>query len=252
MTTTLTCSDGIATVRRTPWDERVLGYPTAEILNLQSTTIAGAEAVLSLIEDWARAEDVGYMNGRFTDDRNIRAALERCGYMNVETTLDMAGKPPITLPRVPTKLAVTLERMAESDVPLAQKIALDSFHHGRLLEDPAIPEVAARQRTANWVADLASQGLALGAHASGRMVGFHCENVEADNAALILTGVREDDSAFALPLWCAVLESLRSRGVKRITAPVSAANTGVINVYSTLGFKVHRTWFGFRKMLARA
>ena len=45
------------------------------------------------------------------------------------------------------------------------------------------------------------------------------------------------------------LESLADRGVTSCSTLISAANTGIVNLYAKLGFHYDKTLFGFRKYL---
>ena len=53
----------------------------------------------------------------------------------------------------------------------------------------------------------------------------------------------------AMPLWVTALESLAARDIQRCTTLVSAANTGIINLYARLGFQFNTSLTGFRKFL---
>ena len=120
-----------------------------------------------------------------------------------------------------------------------------------LLEGPAFAPARAANRTANRVEDHGTGGLAQVAESGGRTIGCHAERVnpERRSAELLLTGATAPYAMLALPLWVTALESLAARDIQQCTTLVSAANTGILNLYARLGFHFNSTLFGFRKFL---
>lgn len=239
-------------LRRTPWDARALGFGTAELLALPEVEDAAARELLAQAEGWCRGQGVRYVIGRApAAARGWRAALEAAGWACVECSLTLSRTGMGGLPEVPAAMRPTLRPATAADVPALRRIAHEDFAHGRLLEDPLVDVEAARTRTANWIEELAGDGLAWTAEARGRVIGFHAERVDAaaGEAELILTGAAASHAVLALPLWTVALEALAARGIGRCRTLVSAANTGVLNLYARLGFQFHDTLFGYRKLL---
>lgn len=238
--------------RLTPWDERALGYVTAEITRLDAATAIDATALLNQAEAWARQLDVHYLFGRIDANAHVlRAALLGGDFQFVETSLTVSRSGMGQLPTVPRGMLPTLRPAVTSDITLLRSIAADDFVHGRFLEDPAIDPAHARLRTANWVEDLVNANLVQTAESRGRIIGFHAERVFPDEhrAELLLTGAAAPYAMLAMPLWVTALESLASRDIQRCTTLVSAANTGIINLYARLGFQFNSSLNGFRKFL---
>ncbi len=243
---------GSADVRLTPWDERALGMRTAEIVRLQVDTTETAVELLEQAEHWCAGQDVRYLFGRFDAACGpAKAGVLATGHAIVECSLTLARNGFDGLPAVPERMRPRLRDVAADDIEELKRIAREDFHHGRFLEDPAIGRDLAAARTANWVGDLVQQGLMRTAESGGRVVGFHAERVPADgrHADLILTGATARYAVLALPLWTVALESLRDRGVASCSTLVSAANTGIVNLYAKLGFRYESTLFGFRKFI---
>jgi len=240
------------TARLTPWDERALGFGTAEITRLDADIVADATHLLDDVHIWARDHDVRYLFGRVDANAHLlRGALQAGGFQFVETSLTVSRNGLGKLPRVPLGMLPTLRRSVESDVPTLRRIAQEDFGHGRFLEDPAIDEARSRVRTANWIEDLAIGGLAYTAESRGRIIGFHAERIHADDrrAELLLTGAAAPYAMLAMPLWVTALTSLAERNIERCNTLVSAANTGVVNLYAQLGFQFNSSLTGFRKFL---
>ncbi|MDC7807950.1 hypothetical protein PQS31_14140 [Luteimonas sp BLCC-B24] len=238
--------------RLTPWDERALGFVTAEVTHFEAELAQDAAALLAGLEQWASALAVRYLFGRVdANDQLLRAALAAGDFRFVETSLTVSRSSAHTLPAVPQGMRPSLRPAVADDIPTLRRIAQDDFHHGRFLEDPAIDTRAARARTANWVEDLVAGGLAYTAESRGRIIGFHAERVHAAErcAELLLTGVAAPYAMLAVPLWVTALEALGARDIQSCTTLVSAANTGILNLYARLGFQFNSSLTGFRKSL---
>jgi len=243
---------GRITARLTPWDERALGFVTAEITQLEIAKVEQADALFNELQAWCAANAVHYIFGRVDAARPLaKAALLMHGYAFVETSLTVSRSGFDNLPAVPRGMLPTLRRALPTDIPVLRKIAADDFAHGRFLEDPCIDPQRAALRTANWIEDLVNGGLAYVAESRGRTIGFHAERVADDkrNCELLLTGASSAYAMLALPVWITALESLSARRIPRCTTLVSAANTGILNLYARLGFHFDTTLFGFRKFL---
>jgi hypothetical protein len=148
-------------------------------------------------------------------------------------------------------MRATLASADDVTVEAAADILRTEFQHGRFLEDPWVPESAARRRNENWLRDLYRAGDVQIASIGGRVAGFHVDRVDAaaGTGDLVLTGVCRELPGAALPTWVAALEQLHTRGVHLVTTMVSAGNVGVLNLYSSLGFKVVQAHLGYRKVL---
>jgi hypothetical protein len=242
---------GIA-VRLTPWDERALGFVTAEVTAFDITATDQAGALLDEVEQWCTSQSVHYLFGRIDAARPVaKAALLQHGYQFVETSLTVSRSGFANLPTVPRGMLPMLRPATMADIPELRRIAATDFAHGRFLEDPAIDPTRAAGRTANWVEDLVTGGFAYVAESRGRTIGFHAERVNSEQrtAELLLTGATAPYAMLALPLWVTALESLAARDIQQCTTLISAANTGILNLYARLGFHFNSTLLGFRKLL---
>jgi len=243
---------GRAEVRLTPWDERALGMRTAEIVRLDIGVASAAGSLIAEVERWGRANGVQYLFGRVDAAApSAKKAVLAAGFGIVECSIALSRAGFAGLPAVPARMRPALRPVEEADIAELERIARDDFHHGRFLEDPAIDTALSAARTANWIGDLARQRLAYAATLNGKVIGFHAERMSADgrHADLILTGVTGRYAIMAMPLWITALESLSARGVQDCSTLISAANTGIVNLYARLGFRFDTTLFGFRKYL---
>lgn len=243
---------GRIAARLTPWDERALGFVTAEVTAFEIDAIDQAGALLDELDQWCSSQSVHYLFGRIDATSLVaKSALLQYGYQFVETSLTVSRSGFANLPTVPRGMLPTLRPATAVDIPELRRIAATDFAHGRFLEDPAINPERAASRTANWVEDLVTGGLAYVAESRGKTIGFHAEraNPEQRSAELLLTGATAPYAMLALPLWVTALESLAARDIQQCTTLVSAANTSILNLYARLGFHFNSTLFGFRKFL---
>lgn len=243
---------GRIAARLTPWDERALGFVTAEVTALEITTVGQAGPLLDALEQWCASQSVHYLFGRINAMHALpKAALLLHGYQFVETSLTVSRSGFANLPPVPRGMLPALRPATSADIPELRRIAATDFAHGRFLEDPAIDAGRAAERTANWIEDMVTGGLAQVAESRGRTIGFHAERVDIPqrSAELLLTGATAPYAMLALPLWITALEALAAREIQQCTTLVSAANTGILNLYARLGFHFNSTLFGFRKFL---
>lgn len=247
----LSHADGSLKARLTPWDERALGFATAEITQMQASD-EEARNLLAQLGEWANDHQVRYIFGRVDANAHpLRGALLQANFQFVETSLTLSRSGMGNLPVVPRGMLPVLRPATAEDIPALREIAHADFGHGRFLEDPAIDPRLARLRTANWIEDLITGGLAWAAESRGRIIGFHAERIhqEQHHAELLLTGAAASYAMLAVPLWITALESLAARDIQRCTTLVSAANTGIVNLYARLGFQFNNTLTGFRKFL---
>ncbi|MBU8975638.1 MULTISPECIES: GNAT family protein [unclassified Lysobacter] len=243
---------GRAEVRLTPWDERALGMRTAEIVRLEVSDDPAGRPLIEEVERWGRENGVRYLFGRVDAAApSAKKAVLDAGFAIVECSIALSRAGFAGLPPVPARMRPALRPAEEADIGELERIARDDFNHGRFLEDPAIDPALAAARTANWIGDLVRQRLAYAATSNGKLIGFHAERVSADgrHADLILTGATGRYAIMAMPLWITALESLSARGVQDCSTLISAANTGIVNLYARLGFRFDTTLFGFRKYL---
>ena len=243
---------GRLSARLTPWDERALGFATAEVTAFHTADADTAKQLLAQAQAWASEQDLRYLFGRVDgNDHLLRGALLEADFRFVETSLTVSRSGMGSLPVVPRGMLPTLRPATAADIPLLRQIAHDDFGHGRFLEDPAIDVARARQRTANWIEDLVNGGQAYAAESRGRVIGFHAERAYPGEhrAELLLTGAAAPYAMLAVPLWVTALQSLADRDIQHCTTLVSAANTGILNLYSRLGFQFNSTLTGFRKFL---
>ena len=250
-TSRVECGEGHLEWRSTPWDGRVLGAQTAEIMTLVHEGEANALGLVGVaLEGW-RAAGVAFVVSRIpTADVVTRGALAAHGFWCVEQSLRLRH-PRLRdgLPAMRRLGMIVDEPSSEDDFLRVAEIARRDFHFGRIHEDPRVPAALAGERNFQWVGDLRRQGREFRVlRVRGRVEGFHVQAVREGCADLILTGTSAAAAMLSLPFWCTVLSELGERGVVEARTMVSAANVGVMTLYARLGFSFEKSLAGYHWM----
>lgn len=238
-------------LKDTPWDARAFGRPTQDLvacaLAAENDGPPHLDAELfSCLEERCADGGIALVTARIdADRRHAIGRFQAAGFRQVETVYRLAlpnlsrFSPP---PRLRT-LALREARPADAPALIAQ--AAGTFRYGRFAEDPAIPEAVNRDRQIDWMEGLLAGGSrVLVADLAGEPAAFMAVTVDGDGAQLVLGGTRPTAAALALPLWSSVLQLLRAEGVRRVSATISAANLGVVNLYASLGFRFEQVLAG--------
>jgi GNAT superfamily N-acetyltransferase len=138
---------------------------------------------------------------------------------------------------------ISLRRAQREDWAAIESIASQSFHHGRYHADPIFPRELAHLRYRHWIRralaaeDSPDRVYALGE--LGSVNGFYHVTVEGTTSDLRLAALSPElqGTMLGFDLYASMLRLLKSSGVRQVLTNISAANTGVMNIYSMLGFR---------------
>lgn len=203
---------------RTPWDARVFGFETYEIMEASEAALAAAEQ----------------MSGHFTvrvDPLAPKESLHRHGFYYCDTLIE----PHCRLERFTGHAhdAVAVAR----GVPFEQVGALagETFLHGRFHRDFAIDRRLADARYGAWLRDLCDAGRCLGLLFDGGLAGFLCH----DRNRIVLHALRERyrGRGLAKYFWSAACRELFAQGYDELRSSISASNMAALNLYASLGFR---------------
>lgn len=237
--------------RDTPWDQRVLGFNTNEILSINYSSDKSLSELLELFEKECRSRNVLFTVSRFDASRfELKSMMHQHGYYLAEMSFQLL-KNDMQQSEFSSekKLNLKLERPREEDFGQMQQIARDDFHFGRILEDPNIDRQKARARSFHWIEDLRRQEKEFWViRQNERVIGFWIQQVEGASASLILAGTAEKASMLALPFWKLCLQDLQLRNVLEVRTLISSANVRAVNLYRHLEFKFERALLGLHRM----
>lgn len=237
--------------RRTPWDEKSLGLKTAELFIEETSDSGLLKKAIKNEEQALRDEGVQLIYTRVNGSKiDLKAVLHECEFYFAETTLVLSRKGLNNYKPIKA-LKVDLEDLLPVDIDKIKHIAENSFYFGRFHEDPFVSTQKARLRFSNWIDDLVDQNVDFKVAKKGQLIiGFNCQKKLTESVVdLTLSGCKVGCELYVTALWNEIMLYNQSKGIHRITTKISACNLGVLNLYTTLGFKVTETLFGFHKFL---
>jgi hypothetical protein len=251
--TTVAVGGATLTWRLTPWDQRALGVPTAEITSLGGEP-ADVPALLARFDAVCAEHAIGMAITRIpAEARAEKLHLQEAGWRYVETShplhlepipADFAALGAVGRRRVPVELATL------ADQPELAALAAAAFDHSRFHEDPRVHVARARARHGGWIADGFARGDECLVHRdrAGAIAALMTYRRRGDAVQLFLGGPRPGAELIAPMFWVAVLDALRERGARRVDTRVSAANLGAMRLHLALGFVTVGCDLGFARL----
>lgn len=236
--------------RRTHWDERVFGFPCAEITYFQTAHMESGLDVLRQFETWAQAQGVQFAYGRFEPTRLVKQAVQQAGFYFAEASYrirhhKLQGSEAFDRLIRPGPV---LEPATEADHEALRTILATDFEHGRIHEDPWVAPAAASLRYRNWLTDLLAQQHEVYTYSlKGEVIGLHIQRGEGEKVDLVLTGVKRSHALLGVSLWAEVLRLNRLRGAHEMHTLISAANVPITNLYRRFEFQFEALLLGFHK-----
>ena len=229
-----------------PWDGEPLGLSAQNIVDFVADTEENANILVDLF-------DIAYRKTHYSsiriDSRDIlqAKALGRAGYHMTEVVMKVTG--------VLSKINLDTSQFSKFSFELASpedynhitEYSIKYFDHGKFHEDPLISRKAANLRNTNMVKDLTSSYTTHVGRVGSNILGFMILDCNNDSIELLLGGIHPDYRHLSYAFWNRVFYEYKSKGVKKVTTTISAANIPVVNLYSRLGFKFNQSLYGFRK-----
>jgi hypothetical protein len=231
------------TVYVVPWDTEIFGFPVGTYTPGDPAAIErDVRDVSERLAAWAAARDVELVSCTVAaDDRGWRAVLPELAFTVVEQTvrirlrLQAFSAPP---PTTPVRLA------GPDDVDQIEEIAGHAFRHGRYHADPRFSPELADRRYRYWVRstlrsnDPLDRVYVLG-H-PGTVKGFFQLRLNENRADVGIIAVRKalQGSPAGPDLVIGTQLALKADGVRWIVSKVSAANLGLLNLVTHLGYRL--------------
>jgi len=225
-----------------PWDSAIFGFPVASFRpGPGDLSYDQVDTLRCKFAAWMQEKNIAVCSSTLAPTQSCwRQVLPQVGFefvdlsLQVALTLSSAKLPPV---RSPVRLVLPEDHAA------VEAIAAGSFSHGRYHADPRFPRHLANRRYLQWVRNVLGNPseadrmyvLELG----GRVGGFHHVVIEGENSDMRLAAVADDFKGTMLgaDLYTATLHELRRQNIRRAVSSLSAANHGVINLFSMLGFR---------------
>ena len=226
-----------------PWDTEIFGFPVGQYVigDLRAVTTAQQEC-RRLLAGWAQCNSVELVSCCVPGDDPLGLGiLSRLGF----TMMDFRLR--VTLPRLQSvhlpPCRLTIRPAEPADLAPIERIAGAAFSSGRYHNDAWFPRQLANRRYRMWIHHaLSSPGPSTRIYVAGptgRVSGFFHVEVRGDEGDLRLgaVDVSLESGIAGFSLYAGTVGALKSEGVRRVTALVSAANTAVMNLYAALGFR---------------
>lgn len=202
----------------TPWDQRIFGLYTWELVNTDENTLSS----------------IGAHPGHYTakvDPLDDKSLLHRHDFYYCDTLLEpYAGfKQFVNYP----DSRVSVNWHPEREAVLG--IASGAFRHGRFHRDFNLDSSLADRRYEQWVAELLDEGNCCAILFEGVTAAF----IGCRGSKLVLHAVATDFQGRGLAkyLWSSVISELFAAGHTEVCSSVSASNLAVVNLYASLGFR---------------
>lgn len=233
--------------RNTPWDSKVFGYSTNEILEIKWSNEETLNTMLNSFEDICSNNGVMFTNFRVHPNHfQVRKALSELGYINVETSLKVERRMNNFKPENYKigRLKFELIKYSGEFKRDLQAVSFEIFNHGRFFEDPNISKEHANIRNRNWVNDLIKGSKIYLGLINSHVVGFMSFNIINERATLQLGGVKHP--IYAYPFWLRVFSEIIDKyNASHVSGMVSASNLRILNLYSFFDFKFSETYLGY-------
>ncbi len=236
--------------RLTPWDSKVFGFNTLEILDIEYNNEDNLNLLLIKADEFFENKNIKLVYCRIsTEDVFLKKCLINKNYILTELTYDIVNaeiQETDFISIFQKKIDVLLP--TEEDFIQIKDIAKTVFKFGRFHEDPFIDNDKANMRYYNWIDDLKKQGKTfLVCKNKDISSGFISFLKEEDEVELILGGMKDKYRFNACFFWSSFLERLKEQGVSKVSTRISSSNIAILNLYIRLGFKIKKSWLGFHK-----
>lgn len=238
--------------RETPWDTKVFGFKTNEILEIKYKNVDNLVKLVKLFDEENIKNNIKFTYARVdANNKALRKIIQDFNFYYAETSLDMVirdiqrydfisvfGKElPLIIPD-------------EKDFEEIKNIAKMSFDYGRFHEDYNISEEKAQNRYYFWIDDLKKRNKFLVYKNKNIVESFLAYQPSKKNKdiRLILAGSKKDKAFLSIYFWASFMAYFQKLGYVKINAVISASNISIIRLYFKLNFFVEKTTVGFHKL----
>jgi GNAT superfamily N-acetyltransferase len=204
-------------VRETPWDKKVFGLDTFEVLTFDEAAYAFMKAT------------PGHFTAKVDPLADCRPLVE-CGFYYCDTLIEPFANVGMILFH-DNEHAGTCETSMEELEP----ICLGNFRFGRFHRDRNLDRDSADRRYLQWLAQMHDDGGVFGLTWEGDLAAFFA--CSKNRILLHAVAVPFQGKGLAKYLWSAGFRKLITHGHNELSSSISAANLTVLNLYSSLGFR---------------
>lgn len=175
----------------------------------------------------------------------LKELLYRSGFYYVTTTIDLY-EVNIQTKRYPNPLGVQTFTREKKTYALKEikKMMLNNFGHGKFFEDFNLKHLAfiRQEEVLNNLSNDSDVSFSLLYNVAGKIVGYFVHKSIDDFENLIFAGTNCHELYMGIgdDVWNSFHNFLQNEGIKKTKTLISLSNTGVLNIYSRLGYKFRR------------
>lgn len=241
--------------RDTPWDERVFGIETKEILDIQYKDEEDISKLLLAFENKFEKTGLIYFR-KNSNDKILKRYLINSNYYIAETSLKLnlskVNKHNFSI-KFKNNLSISESILNAEDICQIKEISRTSFEYSRFHEDPFINKNLANLRYENWIDDLIKQNKKVLIYKNNEneilsFMFYSCSNNKVD---LILGGSRQKYGLLTPSFFASVLTYLKSMEVTKIDVMISVSNIVIFNIYINLNFCIKESFFDYHKIIKK-
>lgn len=205
----------------TPWDKKVYGFDTWEVVTPTEEVLSGLAA----------------HSGHYTikvDPLSSTERLHRHGFYYCDTLLEPFAERNRFVAFHHEQVGIDLTPQKDDVL----KISHGGFRHGRFHRDFNIDPVLADRRYDQWASQLCDEKNVFGLTFAGDLAAFF--GFRENKIVLHAVAERFQGKGLAKYLWSRACRELFDRGHGELTCSVSAANLAIVNLYASLGFRFRK------------
>jgi len=203
--------------KETPWDRRVYGLPTYEMVQLTEESLQRTEQ----------------LTGHFTVKVHplvSKQLLHRHNFYYCDTLFEPICHIEAFQPIFDDRVSVVHGNDADQWIPFC----LDTFKYDRFHRDFNLDPEKGDIRYVNWLQSLTTEGRVLTLKFEDIPVGFFA--YKDNNILLHAIGQPFQGKGLGKFLWSTACQMVFSKGYREIKSSVSTANVAMVNIYRQLGF----------------
>jgi hypothetical protein len=229
----------------TYWDANIFGVSTCEIKQEDNSEYRLKKEIDSALENYTLVYSRVLVGDTFAKICFSQAGFIPCEVSCIVTLSKLRKQ---TFKLKPLKAHVS--KAEQKDIPTIVTNSRGMYSFSRFHESPFVEQSLSCNRMQVWVEDLLNKQvpcLVLKSVKSQSLLGYMFYTIQGTKAELLLGGCTNGNSLYATTLWLEVLSYLKGEGVNKVTARISAANDGVVRLYSQFGFEFGEVSIDFQK-----
>jgi hypothetical protein len=239
------------TYRPTPWDTKVFGFLTNEIIDIHYDNENYLDELLKRFIEECEVELIRFSYLRIdANDLILKKYLQKNGFYYAETTQIVYNSrlQKLDIDRI-YKSTLTIAKPIEVDFKSIKEIAERAFNYSRFHEDNNIPIELSRKRYYDWIDDLVKQNKSFLVHKKDdEIISFMAFEESEVEVEFILGGSDVGKGHISPFFWSALLKYFQDKNINKVKEiKVSAANIGILNLYISFNFKVKKTLLGYHR-----